>query len=74
MNAEQIGKRIKALMEVKSLKRCYLAKELDISYNTLTKKLNGKREFTVAEILKIQEILGVNGQIYGNILFNENFL
>lgn len=55
MNPEIIGNRIKALMTIRNIKRSYLAKELGISYNTLTKKLNGQREFGINEIWKIKK-------------------
>ena len=60
MNPEIIGNRIKALMTIRNIKRSYLAKELGISYNTLTKKLNGQREFGINEIWKIKEVLGLD--------------
>lgn len=74
MELTEIGIRIKALMKLKSVKRCYLAKELGISYNTLTKKLNGQREFTIVEILKMQEIFKIESSVFGNIIFNDNLL
>lgn len=69
-----IGARIKIFMKIKNIKRITLAKELGISYNTATKKLNGQREFTLDEILKIKEILNLDKELYSNILFNEKFI
>lgn len=69
-----IGERIKIFMKIKNIKRTTLAKELGISYNTATKKLNGQREFTLDEILKIKEILNLDKELYSNILFNEKFI
>ena len=74
MDTELIGKKIKALMTVRNIKRSDLAKELDISYNTLTKKLNGKREFSINEILKIKEIFNMDVELCANIFFNDDFL
>lgn len=74
MDAKIIGTRIKALMTVMNVKRSYLAKELDMSYNTLTKKLNGKREFKVEEILKIKEVFNLDKELCADIFFNEEFL
>lgn len=69
-----IGERIKIFMKIKNIKRTTLAKELGISYNTITKKLNGQREFTLDELLKIKEILNLDKELYSNILFNEKFI
>lgn len=54
MDTILIGERIKIFMKIKKIKRTTLAKKLGISYNTMTKKLNGQREFTLDEILKIK--------------------
>lgn len=70
----EFGKRIKALMELKNLKRSYLAEKLDITYNTLTKKLNGQREFTFLEILKMKDIFNIDIKTYSNIMLNDDFL
>jgi len=74
MDTELIGKKIKALMTVRNIKRSDLANELGISYNTLTKKLNGKREFSINEILKIKEIFNMDVELCANIFFNNDFL
>ena len=74
MDTELIGKKIKALMTVRNIKRSDLAKELGVSYNTLTKKLNGKREFSINEILKIKEVFDMDVELCGNIFFNDDFL
>lgn len=74
MDTELIGKKIKALMTVRNIKRSDLAKALGISYNTLTKKLNGKREFSINEILKIKEIFNMDVELCANIFFNDDFL
>lgn len=73
MNSEIIGNRIKALLVVKNIKRSYLAEQLGVTYNTLTKKLNGERDFRIEEILMLKEILDLDIETCGNLLFNENF-
>lgn len=73
MDAKIIGTRIKALMTVMNIKRSYLAKALNMSYNTLTKKLNGKREFKIEEILKIKEVFNLDKDLCANIFFSEEF-
>ena len=67
MNSEIIGSRIKAILVVKNIKRSYLAERLGITYNTLTKKLNGQREFGINEILELDV------ETCANLLFNEDY-
>lgn len=74
MNPQLIGSRLKALMTIRNIKRKDLAVKLSISYNTLTKKLNGQREFTINEILKIKEIFELDADLCSNIFFNPEFL
>lgn len=74
MNPKIIGNRLKALMTIRNIKRSYLAKELGISYNTLTKKLNGQREFDLNEIWKIKEVLELDQKLCADVFFNPNFL
>lgn len=73
MNSEIIGSRIKAILVVKNIKRSYLAERLGITYNTLTKKLNGQREFGINEILSLKEILELDVETCANLLFNEDY-
>ncbi len=74
MNPQMIGNRLKALMTMRNIKRKDFAEQLGISYNTLTKKLNGQREFNINEILKIKEILSLDVDLCANIFFNPEFL
>ena len=75
MNPNIIGNRIKSIMIIEDIKRSYLAKKMNISYNTLTKKLNGEREFTLNEILKMKIILDLDMETCANLFFNkENFV
>lgn len=73
MEPEIIGDRIKKLMSLRNIKRSYLAKKLGISYNTLTKKLNGQREFNLNEMWKIKEVLELDNKLCEDVFFNENF-
>lgn len=45
-----------------------LAKEVGISSNSLSRKLLGKREFTLTEVVSICKILGITDPV--NIFFN----
>lgn len=73
MNPEIIGKRIKTLMINKGIKRSYMAKMLNISYNTLTNKLNGKSEFSAIQMSMIKDLLNLDEEISINVFFNPNF-
>lgn len=69
----EFGKRVKALMELKNIKRSYVAEKIGITYNTLTKKLNGQREFTLLEIIKMKDVLNIDLKQFDSLLFDEKF-
>lgn len=73
MDSKIIGKRLKILIAQKEIKRSYLAKKMGISYNTLTNKLNGQREFSAIEISKIKDLLDLDDKLSANIFFNPDF-
>ena len=73
MDPKLIGNRLKILMLRKQIKRSYLAKKIGISYNTLTRKLNGQREFSAIEIAKIKSLLQLSDELSANIFFNPDF-
>lgn len=73
MDSKLIGKRLKILMEKKQIKRKNLATKMEISYNTLTKKLNGQKDFSAIEISKIKYFLELDEALSANIFFNPNF-
>lgn len=69
-----IGNRIKGLLSIKDISREELSKKMGISYNTLTKKLNGKREFGTNDLIKMKKIFNLDAIDCGNIFFNPEFL
>lgn len=73
MDARIIGSRLKILMQNKQIKRSYMAKKIGISYNTLTKKLNGQTEFSAIEIARIKNFLKLDQELSANIFFNPEF-
>ena len=73
MNPEVIGNRIKILMLNKGLKRIYLARKLKISYNTLSKKLNGKSEFSAIQMTIIRDLLELDDELSVNVFFNPKY-
>lgn len=60
-------------MKIRNIKRRVLANKLGISYNTLTKKIKGKRQFNLDEILKLKDILNIDNELMVQILFSEKF-
>ena len=73
MNPEEVGNRLKSIMHLKGIRREDVAKRMKISYASLTRKLNGKREFNIKDILKLKEILELDGDFGTNIFFNPDF-
>ena len=72
MNNEIIGKKVKALMVFKNVKRSELAEKLGITYNTLTRKLNGTKEFDINEILKMKDIFDMDIELCARVFFYDN--
>lgn len=70
MDSIILGNRIKTLLVIKDIKRKELDYRLHISYNSLTKKLKGDRDFTIKEIWKMQKIFELDINSYSNILLN----
>jgi transcriptional regulator with XRE-family HTH domain len=73
-NNIEIGNRIKGIMSIKNITREKLSELMHTSYNTLTKKLNGKREFGISDMHKLKDILELDVESCGNIFFNDEFL
>lgn len=63
-------KRVEAQMILRGVSRKELAKQLDISYNTLNQKLNGKSDFSLSEALKIKQVLNAPDPM--ETLFNKD--
>lgn len=74
MNPVIIGDRIKALMDIRNIKRDYLAKKLGISYSYLTKKLNGQIEFNINEMWIIKDVLELDNKLCEELYFCDNFV
>lgn len=71
---EEIGKRVKGLLEIFKIARNDLAEEMGVSYNTLTKKLNGKADFTFQDFMVIKRVFNLKYESCGEIFFNSEFL
>ena len=70
----EIGNRIKGLLNIFHIPRVKLAQEMNISYNTLTKKLNGKIDFSYKDFKVIKKVFNLSYGSCGNIFFNPLFL
>jgi len=42
------------------LKKQFIAKKLDIKYDTLRRKLKGESDFTINEVLTLTKLLNIN--------------
>ncbi len=73
MNNILIGKRIVLIMKIRNIKRRELANKLGVSYNTLTKKIKGRRQFNLDEICKLKDILNIDNELMVQILFSGKF-
>ena len=57
------GTLLKAEMVKANVSREKLCQELGLSYSTLTQKINGKRQFTVGEAVKICTCLNIEDPV-----------
>ena len=73
MDSKIIANRIKLLMDTRKMTAKKLAEELEISYPTVIKKLEGDSEFCNTDILKLIEIFDLDIDLCANIFFNPTF-
>lgn len=64
--------KFKALIVEKNYSQLKLSKELGISIQSLSLKINNVREFKVSEVSKIQKILGISDDRRDEIFFAKN--
>ena len=62
---------LKAYMVRREITTQMLADELNLSKTSLSYKINGKREFKVSEIIKVQNILGMSNEDRDFIFFEQ---
>lgn len=60
MNPEIIGNRVKEIMKNKNITVQELSEKIGINKKCLEKKLEGKEEFYLDEMIKIKKILNLN--------------
>lgn len=51
---------INKAISVSGLKKKFIAKQLDIKYDTLRRKLNGEQDFKISELQTLTTILNIN--------------
>ena len=73
MEPEIVGCRIQKMMEIENIKPEQLAKKLGITKRELEKKLTGKKEFYLSEIMQIKEIFSLNLEVFTGIFFEKDF-
>jgi len=73
MNPEEVGNRLKVIIKIIGIRRQDIADQLGMSYTHLTRKLNGKKEFSIKEVLELQKILGLDADVCSNIFFNTEY-
>ncbi|MGN1301647.1 MAG: helix-turn-helix domain-containing protein [Clostridia bacterium] len=73
MYSKSVGERLRKLLQIKNIKRSYLAKKVGISYNSLTNKLNGKSEFSAIEVSRIKDTLNLDVKLSYDIFLKPNY-
>lgn len=73
MEPEIVGCRIQKLMEVEGIKEKDLAKNLKITPIELEKKLKGKEEFYLSEIIQIKKIFHLKLDVFAKLFFEKDF-
>lgn len=71
MEPEIVGKRIKMLMKKYNLSKKEFSEKLGINIDILNKKLEGKEEFYLSEMLKIKEIFHLDDKSCDELFFRE---
>ncbi len=51
---------IKKLVNESGLKRNYVARVLNMKYDTFRRKLNGETEFKISEVINLCKLLNIN--------------
>ena len=71
MEPEIVGERIKVLMRKYNLSKEKMAEKMVLDIKTSERKINGKEEFYLKEMLKIKEIFQLDDKSCDEIFFQE---
>lgn len=69
MEAEVVGKRVKKLLEENNIEMEDFAQKMGISVEVLQKKLKGKEEFYLDEMIKIKDIFQLDTKSCDELFF-----
>lgn len=69
MDPQIVGKRVKKLIENSNIDKITLAKEIGITIEELEKKLDGKEEFYVSEVIIMTKVLGLSVKTVAEVFF-----
>ncbi len=72
MEPKIVGERIKKLIKANQMTKEEVAKKIGIKNKSFEKKLMGKEEFYIEEIVKLTEIFHLNIDECEEIFFHEN--
>lgn len=59
-------------IDLKGLKKSYIAEQMGISTVCLRNKISGLTEFKISEVLRLQDILGLNDDLTRDIFLSQN--
>lgn len=59
-------------IEKKGVKKSFIAEQIGISPMSLRNKISGLTEFKISEVLRMQEILGLNDEETRDIFLSQN--
>lgn len=72
MEPEIVGKRVKKLMENNNIEMGDLANKMDLKLEELERKLQGKEEFYIDEMMKIKTIFQLENSQCDELFFQED--
>lgn len=72
MKPEVVGRKVKELLENNNMTIEEFSEKMNLTIETLQKKLEGKEEFYLDEMIKIREIFQLDVQSCEELFFNEN--
>ena len=70
MNKLIVGKNVEKLILKRNVTLEQLSKEMQIDKNELAKKIEGKQEFCVSDVLSITKVFELSNEEVGHIFFN----
>ena len=72
MDPKEVGKRVEKLIEEKGISKENLADEVGLTVDEIEKKLEGKDEFYVGEVIVITEVMDLSVETVAKVFFGMN--